>query len=256
LNPLTGTAGAILYAVLGLIAGSFATAASFRLPRDQPVTLDRSRCPACGHALRAIDLVPLLSWLAARGRCRHCGARISARYPVIELVTAGLFVLAWRLEADDALAAAILALTTLGLMVISVTDLEAGIIPDRVLLAMAPLALAWRWHHGGDWFDGAAGAALGAIVLAGLRFVFKALRGQDALGLGDVKFIALAGFYTGATGLAPLLFLGGMLGIAFGLAWRLLRGGAAFPFGPALCVALGFMMVSPNWFDLLIAVPP
>ncbi len=253
MNPLAGPAGAVLFAVLGLVAGSFATAASHRLPREEPIALDRSRCPACGHVLSAIDLIPVVSWILARGRCRHCGAPISFRYPAIELATAALFVTAWSLAADDIVRAALLALTGLGQVVIVVADLEEGIIPDKVLLAMVPLAIAWRWHVDGGWLDAAAGTLLAGALMYGLRTAFKALRGIDALGLGDVKFVALAGFYVGLSGIAPFLLLGGAIGIGFGLAWRSTGRSDAFPFGPALCVALAAMMAAPGWFDRLLA---
>jgi prepilin signal peptidase PulO-like enzyme (type II secretory pathway) len=247
-NPFAGPAGGILFAVLGLVAGSFATAASYRLANDQPLAVDRSRCPQCNHVLGPVDLVPVFSWLARRGKCRYCRAPISARYPAIELITTALFVLSWHLGGADSLRAAILAVTFLGLMVITVADLEARIIPDKALLAMIPLAILWRWHLGLNWIDGIAGVVLGGAVMYGVRAGFKALRGVDALGLGDVKFIALAGLYVGATGLAPLLVLGGLIGIAFGLAWRLSGRGTYFPFGPALCAGLGVLLAAPNTF--------
>jgi leader peptidase (prepilin peptidase)/N-methyltransferase len=216
-----------------------------------PLAVDRSRCAHCNHALAAIDLVPVLSWLAARGRCRYCGAAISPRYPAIELLTALLFVGAWRLGGGDDLAAALMALTALGLMVIAVADIETRMIPDKALIAMLPVAIAWRWHGHGDWLDGIGGAVLGSAILYGLRWAFLSLRGRDALGLGDVKFVALAGLYVGATGLAPFLVMGGLVGIAFGLTWRFLGRGAVFPFGPALCASLGVMVAAPGWFDRL-----
>ena len=221
-----------------------------------PIAVDRSRCPRCDHPLAAVDLIPVISWIIARGRCRYCGAAVSVRYPLIEVLTAALFVGAWAVGGDDDLTAALLALTALGLIIIAIADFEARIIPDKVLLALLPVAIAWRWHGGGDWIDGIAGSALGSAVLYGLRAGFKAFRGQDALGLGDVKFLVIAGFYVGATGLAPLFLIGGLVGIAIGLGWRLTGRGAAFPFGPALCLALAAMLVAPGWFDALFPVAP
>ncbi len=253
MNPITGPAGAILYAVLGLVAGSFATAASHRLATDLPLAMDRSRCPKCDHVLGPADLLPVFSWLASRGRCRYCRAPISSRYPIIEVLTTAIFVASWWLGADDALRAALLALTGLGLVIITVADLEARIIPDKALLAMIPLAAAWRWHLGLDWIDGILGVVLGGMVTYGLRAGFKALRGVEAMGLGDVKFIALAGFYVGVTGLAPLLVLGGVIGIVFGMLWRAGGRGATFPFGPALCCALAVLIAQPIWFSSFMA---
>jgi len=241
----------ILYALAGLVGGSFASAASHRLPLNMPLTVDRSRCPHCNHPLGARDLVPLLSWFAAGGKCRYCGARVSIRYPAIELAMAALFVGAWWLDSNDQLGAVFLALTALGLVIITVADLETRIIPDVALIALLPVAVAWRWHQGGDWIDGIAGVLLGGGLLYGLRAAYKAIRGLDALGLGDIKFVGLAGLYVGATGLAPFLLLGGILGIVFGLLWRLVGRGAVFPFGPALCAALAIMLIAPEWFDAL-----
>lgn len=248
MNPLAGSTGAILFAILGLVAGSFATAASHRLATDQPLAMDRSRCPDCGHTLGPTDLVPVFSWLAAKGRCAYCRAPISWRYPAIELTTTALFILAWKLGGTDLIRSALFALSFLGLVVITVADLEARIVPDKALLAMAPLAGLWRWHLGLDWIDGIAGAVLGGAAMYGLRALFKAIRGIEAMGLGDVKFIVLAGFYAGITGLAPLLVLGGLIGIVFGVIWRLTGRGATFPFGPALCIALAIMLVTPDTF--------
>jgi prepilin signal peptidase PulO-like enzyme (type II secretory pathway) len=250
LNPFSGGAGAILFALLGLVGGSFATAASHRLPLDRPIAMDRSRCASCGHTLGAADLVPVLSWIVTRGRCRYCGTRVSARYPLIEIVTMIVFVAAWWLGQADIVIAALLALTGLGLVIIVVADLEARIIPDKVLMAMIPLAILWRWRTQGDWVDGVAGMVIGFGVMYGLRAAFKALRGVDALGLGDVKFLGLAGFYVGVSGLPPLLVLGGLIGIVFGLVWRAVGKGAAFPFGPALCVALAALLAAPQWMSI------
>lgn len=82
-----------LFFVVGLCVGSFVTALAYRLPRGENWVSARSRCTACNHALGAVDLVPVLSWVFLRGRCRHCGTRISARYPAIELVVGGAFAL-------------------------------------------------------------------------------------------------------------------------------------------------------------------
>ena len=231
---LAGGGTALLF---GLVFGSFVTAASYRLPRGVSVVSGRSACPACGHGLTARDLVPLVSWLAARGRCRHCGAPVSWRYPLIELATGALFVLAWA-RADDPLQAVVLAGLVVGLMIMTVADLECGIIPDAVHVGLAPLALAWHWL--GDWapMDMAGGAVLGAGLGLGLRLGFRRIRGYDGLGLGDVKFLAVAGLWLGLGGLAPFLVLAGAAGLGLGLGWRLSGRGRVFPFGPALALAL------------------
>lgn len=240
-----------LFALAGLAFGSFASALSYRLPRGMDVVSDRSRCPRCQAVLAARDLLPLLSWILAGGRCRHCRAPISWRYPAIELATAALFAAAWWRGQGDLATASLLAVTMFGLVVIVVADLEGGIIPDLALLGLLPVAGLWRWHGGGDWLDGAIGAALGLGLSWTARWAFRRWRGRDGLGLGDVKFLGLAGLYLGVTGLGPLLALSGVLGLAVGLIWRLAGRGAAFPLGPALCAALGLGLFWPGFTEML-----
>jgi prepilin signal peptidase PulO-like enzyme (type II secretory pathway) len=243
-----------LFAILGLIGGSFATAVSHRLISGESIVTDRSRCPHCHHVLGAVDLVPLVSWLWRRGRCGYCRERISWRYPAIELAALALFVIAWRQQPDSLIVAALLALTALGLLIIVVVDLEAGIIPDAMLIILTPVALVWRWMSLANagtfapWLDAALGAAIGFGALFAVREIFRRLRGVEGMGFGDVKFAALAGFYVGLAGLPIFMVVSGSLGIFFGLAWRIAGKGSKFPFGPALCAALILMLMLPGVF--------
>jgi leader peptidase (prepilin peptidase)/N-methyltransferase len=241
----------LLFALLGLVFGSFATAVSHRLPRGLDIGMDRSRCPVCDHVLGAAELVPVLSWALARGRCRHCGAAVSWRYPLTELASMALFLLAWMQGNGDLVLSALLALTGLGLLIVTVVDLEEGIIPDAVLLTLLPVALATVWRQGGDWFDAGAGAVAGIALTWGLRAGYKAWRGIDGLGLGDVKFLGLAGLYLGLSGLGLFLLETGLIGIPLGLAWRTAGRGPAFPLGPALCAALLLGLFFPQAGDWL-----
>ncbi len=240
-------AGGVLAAVLGLVFGSFATALSWRLPRGIAMGADRSRCPACDHVLGPADLVPVLSWLLSRGRCRHCGAAVHWRYPVIELATMALFLGIWALGLPLA-QTLVLGGVALGVVVMTVTDLEDFMIPDAVLLGLAPLALVWRWLTGWDGIDLAAGTLAGLGLGLALHYGSKALRGQAGLGLGDVKFLGVAGAFLGLVGLVPFLILSGLAGILLGGLWRLAGGGAAFPFGPALAASLMAGLMWPGLF--------
>ncbi|HIJ37540.1 MAG TPA: prepilin peptidase [Rhodospirillaceae bacterium] len=239
-----------LFALFGLVFGSFASAVSYRLPRGEPVAVDRSRCPVCKTALSARDLVPLLSWLVSRARCRHCQAPIPWRYPLMEFALAVLFVAAGRLAHADLMMAVCLAATFLGLLVIIVTDLEAGIIPNVVLLALVPVALAYRSCLGWSLTEGALGAVFGFALPWLARAGFRRLTGRDGLGFGDVKFAALAGLYLGPGGIGPFLVVAGGLGLVMGLLWRLSGRGEVFPLGPALCVALLIAVAFPEWLSL------
>lgn len=245
MSQLSPALALALAALLGAVFGSFATAAAHRLPRRLPLVAARSACPGCHSALGWRDLVPLLSWLTSGGRCRHCGAAIGWRYPATEAATAGLFVLAWT-QAATPLLAALLAATAVGLVILAVTDIEAGIIPDAVTLCLAPIAVAFRVFGDGDMVDAAIGGAVALMVGLLLRYGFLMLRKRQGLGLGDVKFLPVAGVYVGLSQLAPFLVLSGALGVGFGLAWRCRRADAAFPFGPALAGGLMALLLWPD----------
>ncbi|MCC7167425.1 MAG: prepilin peptidase [Rhodospirillales bacterium] len=236
---------AALALLLGLVFGSFATALVHRVPRRMALLADRSRCPACGHVLGWRDLVPLLSWLTSRGRCRHCGQAISGRYPMIEIASALLFLLVAARQAEP-LAAALLALMAVLLLAIALIDLEKRIIPNSLLLALLPIGLAYRLAVDADPLDMLAGLAVALALGLGLAIGYAKLRGRPGLGMGDVKFLALAGLALGFSGFPVFLLLAGLLGVATGLGWRLAGRGSRFPFAPALAAALLIVLLFPD----------
>ncbi len=239
-----GGAGLALFALLGTVFGSFATAAAWRLPRGEPIGAERSRCPSCATPLAARDLVPVLSWLLAGGCCRSCGGGIGWRYPLTELATAGLFALAWA-RADGWWQAAVLAVLVTGLVVVVLVDLSHTLIPDQALLVLLPAGVAWQWLGGWEPLAAATGALAGLGLGLGLRWGFRAATGREALGLGDVKFLAVAGVWLGLGAMPAFLIAAGLLGVAFGAAWRLGGRGEVFPFGPALAAALLLLVLAP-----------
>src|SRR5213076_2962845 len=131
----------VVAALAGLLVGSFLNVVAYRLPRGESIVKPRSRCTTCGTEVRALDNIPLLSWLVLRGRCRYCSAQISARYPVVELVTGAVFALvavvrgpSLELIVDLPFAAMLIAVADI--------DLEHGIVPNRILAPMAIRAVA------------------------------------------------------------------------------------------------------------------
>lgn len=238
----------LLATLMGAVFGSAASALSYRLPRGLPVFLDRSRCPHCNSTLAAYDLVPIISWVIMKGRCRHCRTSISFRYPALEIISATLFTACWIICSGHIIPAAILCLTAFGLLVIVQSDLETGLIPDAALLLLVPVAIGWRYITGGEWLDACLGAITGLAVTVAVKLIFQALRGRDGLGLGDIKLITLAGFYIGvhAGALGWFLVLSSAIGIGFGLIWRSAGERVEqFPFGPSLCAALfAFLLAS------------
>jgi len=224
-------------AAFGLVFGSFVTALSYRLPRGESIARGRSRCPVCGHTLTVPDLVPVLSWAAHRGACRHCGTKISWRYPAIELLTAALFVAAGVLAADLRHMLLLVAMTPL-MVALAVIDLEHRRLPNSLLALLAVLALAWRWSGDQDFLTGGATAAVVIVLGLLLDGAYKARTGETGLGMGDTKLMALAGLALPVGPFLLFLTVAGLLGLLSGGSWRLLQPGArGFPFAPAILMA-------------------
>lgn len=221
--------------LLGLAAGSFATAVAHRVPRGVSVVLARSECPACGAQIAARDNVPVLSWLRLRGRARCCGAVISPRYPLTELATGLLFVATTLVYRDDAAWAAIGFVFVTMLVTITLTDLEQRIIPNKVLIASAILCIAIAAPTDPS---GLSERAIAAIAAGGVFFLV-ALAYPAGMGLGDVKLAATMGLFLGRA-VAPAILAALLVGSAVGLA-LIVRHGAgarkmAIPFGPFLAL--------------------
>jgi ABC-2 type transport system ATP-binding protein len=159
--------GASRAALLGLCFGSFVTLASYRLLRREPILMGRSQCPSCRAALGIRDLVPVLSWLMSRRQCRHCAAPVSPRYALIELLLGAMFV-GLYLDLGATPAIILLAALAVGLVTLSVTDLETGIIPDMVLLVVAPLGVVYQYLTGDVVLGLIGGGFAGAVEISGL----------------------------------------------------------------------------------------
>ena len=222
--------------VLGTILGSFATALAHRLPRGENWVSDRSRCPECGTEIRARDNVPIVSWLALRGRCRDCGEPISPRYPLAELTLGVLFAATYLILEDQQWWVLALGLVLcVVLVVITLTDLDQRIIPNKVVLAGSIVAVALVAI--GDP-DSLVEHLASAAIAGGLMFLL-ALAYPRGMGMGDAKLVGMMGLFLGRA-VAPATLIGFLLGAVVGVA-LIARYGAdarkrAIPFGPFLAV--------------------
>lgn len=245
-------------ALLGLIIGSFLNVVIWRVPRGESIVSPPSACPACQHEIRAIDNIPVVSWLLLRGKCRDCGAGISARYPIVELATGLLFVvmawrfgLAWELPAFLYLAAISVALTMIDLDVKKLPNVI--VLPSYIVggvLLLIPAVLDGRWSsYLGAWLGA---AAMFALYFA-LAWIYPA-----GMGVGDVKLAGVLGLYLGWLGwgvLAVGTFLGFLLGAIVGIALMLIgKAGrkSKIPFGPFMLagamVAVLWGQVVADWY--------
>jgi leader peptidase (prepilin peptidase)/N-methyltransferase len=217
----------------GLLVGSFTTVVSYRVPRRESIVGPRSRCPGCGAQIAAYDNVPVFSWLILRGRARCCGTAISPRYPLTELATGLLWAATVLVLWDDPgeIALGLVFVTTL--VIVTVTDLELRLIPNRVLLpaAIAGLVIAAVSD------PGSLPERLAAALAAGGLFFGAALAYPRGMGLGDVKLAATMGIFLGRN-VAPAILVALLAGSAVGLVLLLQHGSAArkqaIPFGPFL----------------------
>ncbi len=221
--------------------GSFLGVVIVRMPAGDGFVTGRSRCPACGHPLGVRDLVPVVSWLACRGRCRYCGAGLSRFYPLIEM--AAMLVAVWA--ASVVTAPVLLPTCVLGwtLLTLAVIDQRHLILPDAVTLPLmvGGLVIAALLPEA-DWRDHLVGAGAGFAVFAAVAAGYRRLRGREGLGGGDAKLLAAGGAWVSWTGLASVVFLAAVLGLAAALVDRWRRPGQpaeqAIPFGPYLCAAI------------------
>jgi leader peptidase (prepilin peptidase)/N-methyltransferase len=177
---------AVLAGVCGLLIGSFLNVVAWRLPRGESLSRPRSRCPRCETPVKPYDNVPVVSWLALRGRCRACGAPISPRYPLVELATGVLYALV-VVAKDDAVAIALGLVLVTALVPITLIDLEHRLIPNRITLPAAVAAVV-----AGLLLDpGFVPEQLIAGAAAGGFFLLAALAYPRGMGMGDVKLAGL-----------------------------------------------------------------
>lgn len=221
--------------------GSFIGLAVARRGTGAPVAFDRSRCPACGRTLAPAELLPLLSWLALRGRCRGCGARIGFYYPAMELAALGLAL--WAVVAAPGWLGWLGAALGWALLALAAIDLREMVLPDLITLPLIAAGLAVAALAFPAPLDHLIGAAVGGAFFAALGWGWERATGREALGLGDAKLFAAAGAWLGWQGLPSVLLMAALIGLAMALARAVLgRGGlrAPLPFGPAL--AAGFWL--------------
>ncbi|WP_170871476.1 prepilin peptidase [Desulfosporosinus metallidurans] len=233
----------ITIGLLGLLIGSFLNVVIYRVPRGESIVTPGSHCPACGHYLRAWELVPVVSFLIQKGQCRNCQARISWRYPMVELLTGVLFYLTVALSFGMEIHPARLLLNLVFvavLIALAFIDLDTFRLPDVLTLPLLGLGLLGAFLIPGNptgWES-----VLSALGAGGLFWIIARFYPQG-MGLGDVKLVAAMGAFLGFPSIFLAIFIGSFLGALIGI-FLLLAGRKGFrqqiPFGPYL--ALGAIL--------------
>jgi len=271
---LSESALLVVVAIFGLAIGSFLNVVIHRLPRmmenewkvqcaelagAEPVpagprynlVVPGSHCPHCRTPLRAIDNIPLVSWVALRGKCGHCGTRISARYPIVEALTAALSALvAYRFGFTPAM---LLALAfTWTLVALTFIDADTTLLPDDLTLPLLWLGL------GSNVFgtfvplqDAVIGAMAGYLALWSIYWLFKLATGKEGMGYGDFKLLAALGAWMGWKALLPIVLLSSLVGAIVGIVLIVLaRRGREIPipFGPYLAAAGLIVLLTGDTF--------
>jgi leader peptidase (prepilin peptidase)/N-methyltransferase len=206
-----------LAAGLGLLFGSFLNVVIHRLPRGESPWAGRSHCPHCRRTVRPWENIPVVSWLCLRGRCAGCRGRIAVRYPLVEVATAALAVVC-VVRFGFAPAAGAYFLFLAALLAIAWIDWEHMIIPDALSLGVLALGLvlAATVLPIGVW-RGVLGAAAGAGFIWGIAALYKATRGIEGMGFGDVKLAGMIGAFLGPLGVLLTIFAAAFLGSLWGL---------------------------------------
>jgi leader peptidase (prepilin peptidase)/N-methyltransferase len=223
--------------VTGMVVGSFLNVCICRLPRDESVVSPPSHCPQCDYLIRWYDNIPLLSYLLLRGRCRGCGARISIQYPLVELLN-GLLTLALFLRFGPTLAFLVLFLFCSALVVITFIDLEHQIIPDEISLPGIVIGFICSFFlPGHSWLNSLLGILLGGGSLLLVAYAYQWLTGNDGMGGGDIKLLAMMGAFLGWKSILFIVFASSLVGSVIGITMMLVQkkdSKLAIPFGPYL----------------------
>lgn len=264
----------VLAAIFGLLIGSFLNVCIYRLPRDLSVVSPRSFCPECGASVAWYQNVPVLSFLLLRGRCRNCSKSIGLRYLLVEILTAVLFwVIAQRYGSTWATVK--WSIFEALLVLLFWTDFEERILPDEATLggsflgvlfaaivtvpgifgALALPALSWRWQ---SVLNACAGGLILALPIWLIGALYGWIRKKEALGLGDVKLLALIGTFLGPeNGFEAVLIgtvAGSIISVAFLLWTKKHAGSYELPFGSFLCAGAALIPLLPAVSSLTLAV--
>ncbi|HOV33605.1 MAG TPA: prepilin peptidase [Candidatus Hydrogenedens sp.] len=214
----------IIAGMFGAVFGSFCNVCIYRFPKGESILRPGSHCPKCQHPIAWYDNIPLFSWLILRGKCRYCKASISIQYPLIELLTAILFMIVY-LKFRFSLATIVYCLLSVGLVVVVIQDLQTWTIPDEVTLTGIILGIGVSLL--GMFFPGQGllirhpleaidGVALGTLLICLMDLIVILLLKKPGMGFGDVKLLSMLGAFLGWQGVLGSLMIGSMIGSIVG----------------------------------------
>ncbi len=250
----------ICIAYLGLILGSFATAIAYREANGESWFSLKgsksnawSKCPQCGHRLGFVDLIPVVSWVLSRGKCRHCSKPIPVRYPVIEIMSM-IGCLGLYATYDFEFYLVPLLFLVPFLVALFWVDVDLMILPDRLVAICGGIAaffVLYVFFTTDDTrvlIDSLLGMVAYPAVFGAAAFIMTKILKKSALGMGDIKFLAPAGLLAGMDILSVYLILAGILGVLTAIPIRKYKDSVIFPFGPSLILSLYIIMVCKGFY--------
>src|SRR5579862_4565581 len=248
------TAEIVVFAgIFGLMIGSFLNVCIGRIPAGESIVTPGSRCPSCRTPIQWYDNVPVVSYILLGGKCRRCRRPISLRYPLVEIVTALAFMgQAAVIGADPLMLVSRLTFTGI-LIVLFGTDFDTQRLPDVLTLPGIALGLLSSAFLPPGWWSALVGTALGAGILLAIRWIWFRIKHVDAMGLGDVKMLAMIGAFLGWQQVWVVLVLSSFAGAVLGIALTTARGRSMqsrLPFGTFLAIGA---YVASLWGERLVA---
>ncbi len=259
-SPFAPIPTGLVFALFGLMVGSFLNVCIYRLPRRESIVFPASHCTACGKPIAWYHNLPVVSWLVLRGQCASCGERISIVYPLVELLTGAVFFLHYHW-----LGASLLLIPRLifacGLIVLAFIDLRHRLLPNPITIGGTVLGFLFSLVLPPGWLSSLIGILIGGGVLFVVGEIYLRLRGLEGMGMGDVKMLAMIGAFLGWKAVLVTLALSSMTGALVGVVLLVSQKGdmkSQLPFGTFLAasalVASLFGDALANWYLSLTVV--
>lgn len=242
----------ILYIIVflyGIILGSFLNVCIYRFPKGESIVTVGSHCMDCNHKLKWYDLFPLFSWIFLRGKCRYCGKKISAQYPIVEFINGVMYCVAFAV-CGWCLDSVLLCLLISALLVISMIDYRTMTIPGKVDAFIVLLGVAHLLLHREQWLYYIVGFVSMGVFLLLIAVLFKKVTGKSGLGYGDIELMACAGLYVGwGHGLLALIIASVLGSVVEGIRMAVTKKNEKFAFAPYLAVGI---VISALFGDLFL----
>ena len=226
----------ILLFLVGLCVGSFCNVLIYRIPKEEEFVKTPSHCMTCGHELKWYELIPVFSWLIQGGKCRACGVKLSAQYPVVELVNGSMWLLTGILFRGDWLTVALYCVLASMLLVLSVIDWRIFIIPNGINLVIFLLGVVRVITGRGNWLN----YLIGCVSVSAVFLLLHIATGGNGLGMGDVKLVGAAGLLLGWQNMILAVLLGSLSGVVIHSVRMKKGAGKRLAFGPYLAAGIWF----------------